>query len=78
MYTGCLDYCSFSPPASAVEDIKSVPCICVCVRLSTLSWLNHLMYWFKIYLNNIADELEGQGHRSKVKIAKLKNIIFEI
>ena len=27
-------------------------------------------------LDNISNEFEGQGHRSKVKVARLKNVIF--
>ncbi len=27
--------------------------------------------------DDISDEFEGQGHRSKVKVAMLKNVIFE-
>ena len=31
-----------------------------------------------IDLNNISDEFEGQGHRSKVKVIWLKNVIFRV
>ena len=27
-------------------------------------------------LDNISDEFDRQGHRSKVKVARLKNVIF--
>ncbi len=32
----------------------------------------------RIDLDNrpISDEFEGQGHRSKIKVARLKNVIF--
>ena len=30
-----------------------------------------------IDLDELSDEFDGQGHRSKVKVIKLKNIIFE-
>ncbi len=30
----------------------------------------------KINLGDILDEFEGQGHRSKVKVTRLKNVIF--
>ena len=29
-----------------------------------------------IAFNNISDKFEGQGHRSKVRVAILKNVIF--
>ncbi len=29
-----------------------------------------------IDLDNVSDEFEGQGHRSKFKVATLKNVIF--
>ncbi len=31
----------------------------------------------RIDLDNISDEFKGQGHRSKVKVAMLKNVIFK-
>ena len=31
-----------------------------------------------IDLDNISDEFEGQGHRSKVKVAMLKNVFFKL
>ena len=31
-----------------------------------------------MYLNNISDEFKGQGHRSKVKVVRLQNVIFEV
>ena len=30
-----------------------------------------------IDLDNISDKFKSQGHRSKVKVARLKNMIFE-
>ena len=37
-YSNVIDF----PPMSAIEGIKSVPSVCVCVILLALSWLNHL------------------------------------
>ena len=31
-----------------------------------------------IDLDNISDEFEGQGHRSKLKVIQLKNFIFRV
>ena len=31
-----------------------------------------------IDIDNISDEFEGQGYRSKVKVARLKNVISEV
>ena len=31
-----------------------------------------------MYLNDISNEFEGQGHRSKVKVIRLQNVIFEV
>ena len=31
-----------------------------------------------IDLDNISDEFEGQGHRSKVKVIQLKNVILRV
>ncbi len=28
--------------------------------------------------DNILDEFEGQGHRSMIKVARLRNVIFEV
>ena len=56
-------------------------CICVCVCLSALSRLNRLRYGPKfgggVYLDDISDKFEGQGHRSKIKVVMLKNTILK-
>ena len=31
-----------------------------------------------IDIDNISDEFEGQGHRSKVKVARMKNVISKV
>ena len=41
-YRKLIEY--YLPPASAFEVIESVPSVCLCVRLSSLSRLNRLMY----------------------------------
>ncbi len=45
--------------------------------------MNRLTYgpkiWWRYYnLDNISNKFEGQGHRSKVKVARLENLIFEV
>ena len=71
------------PPASAVEGINSVRCVClsVCLSVSQRSqgwtdWATDPKFGVGIDLDNISEEFEGQGHRSKVKVANLKNVIF--
>ncbi len=49
---------------------KSGP-VFLCVRLSTLSCLNHLMN-----LDSILDKFDGQCHRAKVMVTRLWNMIF--
>ena len=50
--------------------------MCVCVCQLALSLLNRLAYGMNfgtgVDLDNIMDEFEGQGHRSKVKVIQLK------
>ncbi len=31
-----------------------------------------------VYLGYISNEFDGQGHRSKVKVVRLKNVIFGV
>ncbi len=73
----------FFPPALAVEGIKSVPSVClsVCVSVIQLShgwtvWRMDLKICVRINIDKILDEFEHQGHRSKVKVTVLKNVIF--
>ncbi len=75
-------FSSFFPPASVVEGIKSVPSVCpsVCPSVSQRShgwtfWCTDPKFGGGVDLENISDEFEG--HRSKVKVARLKNRIFE-
>ena len=56
-------------------------CLCVCVSVIQLShgwtvWRMDLKICVKINIDNILDEFEHQGHRSKVKVTVLKNVIF--
>ncbi len=74
--------CSF-PPTLAVECIKSVPFVCLSVRLSVSrhspsQTVCHMDLKFSIGIDfdDISDEFDGQGHRSKVKVMRLKNVIF--
>ncbi len=73
----------FFPPASAVEGIKSVPSVCACVCLSVIQRSHGWTVWHTdpkfdggVNLDNISDEFEGQGHRSKVKVARTKKRDF--
>ncbi len=60
------------PPASAVEGIKSVPSVCPSVRLPVIQhshgwtvWHTDLKFGGAVDLDNISDEFEGQGQRSR-------------
>ena len=69
-------------PASVVEGIKSAPFVCVCVScLPALPRQNCRtngpeISYKGVDLDNIFDEFESQGHRSKFKAAYMKNVIF--
>ncbi len=59
--------------------------VCVCVRVClSVSPLTAEPFDLKtqngggIDLDNISDEFEGQGHRSKFKVTRLKNVISEV
>ncbi len=58
----------FFPPVSAVEGIKSVSSVCVSLTVSALT--ADPIFGGDIDLDNISNEFEG--HRSKVKVARLK------
>ncbi len=58
-------------------------CLSVCVCLSVgqrssglTDWATDLKSCIGIDLDNISDEFEGKGHRSKIKVTMLKNVIF--
>ena len=73
--------------SDAVEVIKSVSSVCVCICASvclcvcqrshcwTVGPMN-LKFGVGMNLHNILDEFKGQGHRSKFKVTILKNVIF--
>ncbi len=51
------------PPASAVESIKSVRCVCLCIGQSALSRLNHLSYGPEMSVRSpIGQEYWQGGH----------------
>ena len=70
---GCctVHYTVFLPPASAVEVIKTVSsvCVCGCVCVCLVQRLTLMISW---------DRFDGQGHRSKVKVTRSKNVISKI
>ncbi len=75
------------PPVSVVEGIKSVlslcVCVCICVFVCQHShgwtvYVTDLKFGRNIAFDNISSKFEGQGHRSKVKVAILKNVIFRL
>ncbi len=73
------------PSLVSDRSIKSVPAVCVfvsvclSVHLSALLRLNRLMHGPRgPDFNNISNRFEGQGHRSKVKVTRLKNVIFRL
>ncbi len=67
----------FLPPALAKEVIFSVASICLSVCLFEVCRLNRRTYRPKICTHikdhRISNYLRGQGHRSKVKVTKVKN-----
>ena len=67
------------PPASAVEVIESVPSVCVSVSQHSHDWTvwsTDFKFGAEMHLDHISDEFDGQGHRSKFKVTRLKNVIF--
>ncbi len=74
----------FIPSCVSGRGYKIGPvCVCVCVCLSVCQrshgwtvWDTNLKFSVNIAFGNISDEFEGQGHRSKVMGAILKNVIF--
>ena len=52
-------------------------CMSVCQRSHGWTvWSTDPKFGGRIYLDNISDEFEGQGPRSKVKVAMLENVNF--
>ena len=50
-------------------------CVCQCVNIPTTEPVTK--FGTGIDLDEISDEFDGQGHRSKVKVIQLKNVILE-
>ncbi len=74
-------FTEFLPPALAEEVIFSVASVClsVCVSvcLRSTGWTvgpTGLKFGARIKNHHISDGFEGQGHRSKVKVTKVKNV----
>ncbi len=73
----------FLPPASAVEVIKTEASVCVCVLVCEHShgwtnWRTVTKFGTGVDLDNISEEFNGQGRRSKVKVIQLKNVVLEL
>ena len=72
----------FLPPTLAEEVMFSVlsvcPSVCVSVSACTIATktigLTDLKIGIHVYLDNISDKFEGEGHGSKVKVTKVKNV----
>ena len=71
--------CSFIslPPTLAEEVIFSIASVCVSVCLRSAGLTNgptDLKFCTPIKDHHISDDLRDQGHRSKVKVTKVKNV----
>ncbi len=58
-------------------------CVSVCLSVSELShgwsvWPRITKFGAGIDVDDISAKFDGQGHRSKVKVARLKNMIFRL
>ena len=88
LYGRGMVYSFLFPPASAVEVIKSVPSVCLCICASVCVFVcqrsHGWMVWHAdpefggMYIDHHSDEFEGQGLRSKVKVIRWKNMIFGV
>ncbi len=63
------------PPASAVQGIKSVRSVCVCVFVC-----QHSHWWTVWHMDPKLEmlTLTTSRIRSKIKVARMKNMIFEV
>ncbi len=71
----------FLTPVSAVEVIETVPSVCLSVcEHSHSQTVGHMVTKFSTGtdLDDILDKFYGQGHGSKVKVTRSKNVIFKI
>ncbi len=64
----------FLPPVSVVKVIELVLCVIQHSHSQTV-WCGYLKIGRQIDLDKIWVKLEGQGHRSRVKVKRLKNVI---
>ena len=72
------------PPASPVEVIdRSRVSMCLCVHVSVSQRSQRQTVWhtdakigIRFNIDHILDEFDGQGHRSKVKVTRLENVIL--
>ena len=56
-------------------------CVCVLVCEHSYGWTDRRTvrkFGTGVDLDDISDEFDGQGHRSKVKVIQLKNVILEL
>ncbi len=54
-------------------------CVCVCLlALSRLNGLTYGQFGTVIDLDDISDEFNGKGHRSKVKVTRPKKVISRV
>ncbi len=79
----------YLPPASAVEVIESVPCfrlsifpsfrlsVCECSHGWTI-WRTDPKIGIRVDLDEISAKFDSQGHRSKVKVTRLENVISRV
>ena len=69
---------------TAINDHETIwlgVCPCVCVSACTLATkpldlIMDLKIGTHVHLDNISDKFGGEGHRSKVKVIKVKNVKF--
>ena len=75
--------CSFLPPVTVsgrgnnFGSVRVVVCLSVCVCLRSTGWTvgpKDLKFGARIKDHHTLDNFEGQGHRSKVKVTKVKNV----
>ncbi len=69
--------CQIAPSRVSSRGYNIGPvCASACSYVSTLTAKPFDIFDGGMYLTNIFDEIEGQGHSLKVKVTRLKNMIF--